>query len=56
MITIIQRLHRTIVNVEELKQHLIAKNVSNNVNVHIFEHLKLQRQVSKYFEDKGAFQ
>ena len=51
VITIIQRLHRTIANVEELKQHLVATNVSNNVSVHIIEHLKLQRQVSKYFKE-----
>ena len=54
VITIIQRLHRTIANVEELKQHLVATNVSNNVNVHIFEHLKLQRQVSKCFKENVA--
>ena len=54
VITIIQRLHRTIANVEELKQHLVATNVSSNVNVHIFEHLKLQRQVSKYFKENAS--
>ena len=54
VITIIQRLHRTIANVEELKQHLISTNVSSNVNVHIFEHLQLQRQVGKYFKETAA--
>ena len=45
VITIIQRLHRTIVNVEELKQSLIDLNVSNNTNVYIFEHLTIREQV-----------
>ena len=54
VITIIQRLHRTIANVEELRHHLVAANVSNNVNVHLFEHLKLQRQVSKCFKENTA--
>ena len=54
VITIIQRLHRTIANVEELRHHLVATYVSNNVNVHIFEHLKLQRQVSKYSKENAS--
>ena len=44
-ITIIQRLHRTITNVDELKEYLLESNVSKNVNIHIFENLSLQRQV-----------
>ena len=45
MITIIQRLHRTIANVDEIKQYLLDQKVSQNISVHIFEHLTLKRQV-----------
>ena len=45
VITIIQRLVRTIANAEELRDELINSGVSKTVNVYIFEHLPLKEQV-----------
>ena len=45
VITILQRLHRTIANAEELQQYLIDNHVSSNVDIKIFEHLNLTEQV-----------
>ena len=46
VITIIQRIHRTIANAEELKQDLMDSNVSSSVTIQILEHLTLQEQVN----------
>ena len=46
VITIIQRVHRTIANGEELKQYLIDSHVSSCVTILILEHLTLQQQVN----------
>ncbi len=48
MVTIIQRIYRRIINLEELEDFLLKTNFSKNVNSYYFEKLTMQEQVSAF--------
>ncbi len=44
-VTILQRLSRTIANVEEIKEYLLSEGIVQNVEYYVFEKLSIKEQV-----------